>query len=326
MGWVDVLEREVTMPSELPLDCARIEADSILLLDGGLDVLRVEAVNAHFATCSSCAAFFRDLRRLLVDEAGGAGEVDFSGAGFTPTNFGALAARLEGADLRRLGRLLYEVLKAEFLYDYGDNVEPADEPIDDPLAERRRGAELVEELRDWEDGTEVEGVDLRAVARHFVRPPVDTDRLDALILGMRAVRSYDPPLAAKADYYIGLAHIKARRADEAVAALEPLRRGADAALARLAQITLAVIRGMLQGAPAASVAALRSCLVGDAFDGVVHFNLAQACFEAAGERVDAEVLEQVVSARRLAPGLVERQLSVSSARRFRHALMRAESN
>lgn len=312
------------MAADLPLDCARIEADSILLLDGGLDALRVDAVNAHFAACPNCAAFFRDLRRLLVAEAGGSGEVDFSTVGFTPTNFGALAARLEDADLRALGHLLYEVLKAEFLYDYGDNVEPADEPIDDPLAERRRGAELVEELRDWVDGSEVEGVDLREVARHFAGPTIDTDRLDALIVGMQAVRRYDPPLAAKADYYIGLAHIKARRADEAVAVLEPLRRGADAALARLAQITLAVIPGMLRAAPAASVAALRGCLVGDAFDGLVHFNLAQACFEAAGERVDAEVLDHVGQARVLAPGLVERQLSVPSARRLRHALKRAE--
>lgn len=313
------------MALDAGLDCARIEADSILLLDGGLDALRVEAVHAHFAVCPRCAAFFRDLRHLLVREVDATGSVDFSAVDFAPTDFGALAARLEGADLRDLGRLLYEILKAEFLYDYGDNVEPADEPIEDPIAERRRGVELVEELRDWVDGSQVEGVDLREVARHFARPAVDTDRLDALIRGMRAVGRYQPGLAAKAEYYVGLAHIKAKRADAAVAALSPLRGGSDAGLARLAQITLAVIPGMLRGAPADSVEALGHCLCGDAFDGLVHFNLAQARFEAAGERVDAGVLEHVAQARTLAPGLVERQLSVPSARRLRRALSEAEA-
>lgn len=302
------------------LDCARIEADSILLLDGGLDALRLAEVHAHFAACPRCAGFFGDLRRILVEEAstepGGATRA-FS---LPSTDFGALAARIEGADLRRIGHLLYEVLKAEFLYDYGDNVEPADEPISDPGAERVRGAALVEELRDWVDGDEVGGVDLREVARRFRPPTVDIDRLGALIDGMQAVSRFDPALAAKAAYYVGLAHIKARRAGEATRVLEPLAKGADPVLGRLARITLAVVPGMLGGAPAESVVRLSACLEGDGFDGLVRFNLAQACFEAAGGVLDAATLAHLDAARSLAAELVDRQLQTPSARALRLAL------
>lgn len=305
-----------------PLDCNRIEADAVLLLDGGLDALRVDAVHAHFAACPRCAAFFRDLRAVLVLEAEGDFRAPFDAAdvAFPRADFDALAARLELADVRALGRLLYEVLKAEFLYDYGDNVEAADEPIEDPMAERQRGAELVEELRDWVDGSRVGDVDLREVARHFERASVDTDRLDTLIRGMGAVRRYAPDLSAKADYYVALAHIKARRPDAAEAALRPLVAGTDAALARLAAITLAVIPGMLRGEAGRSVELLEGCLCGDPYDPIVRFNLAQAVFEAAGGRLTAEVDVHLAAARTQAPGLVERQLAVPSARRLRLAL------
>jgi hypothetical protein len=117
-----VVEADV---SALALDCARIEADSILLLDGGLDALRIAEVHGHFATCMRCARFFGDLRRILVEEVTTDRDGEAPAFSFPSTDFGALAARIEGADLRRIGRLLYEVLKAEFLYDYGENVEPA---------------------------------------------------------------------------------------------------------------------------------------------------------------------------------------------------------
>lgn len=305
--------------SDAGSECGRIEADLILLLDGGLDVLRVGEVNAHFSECARCAAFYRDLRRALVDEAPVNPGLDIDRQGFPRTDFDALAARLEAADLRALGRLLYEVLKAEFLFDYGDNVEPEDEPIADPAAERLRGAEMVEDLRDWVDGNVVEGVDLREMARRFETPHVDMDRIERLIDGMRAVARYDSALAAKADFYIGLAHIKARRPAQATAALEPLTRGGDPSLARLARITVAVLPGMLEGRPDASVMALRACLQGDALDGLVHFNLAQALFEQGGQ-VDAEVRTHLDAARKVDPELVERQLSVPSARRLRLAL------
>lgn len=312
--------------SALALDCARIEADSILLLDGGLDALRIAEVHGHFATCMRCARFFGDLRRILVEEVTTDRDGEAPAFSFPSTDFGALAARIEGADLRRIGRLLYEVLKAEFLYDYGENVEPADEPIADPTAERERGAALVEELRDWVDGDEVEGVDLREVARRFRPPSVDMDRLASLIDGMQAVGRFDPELSTKAAYYVGLAHIKARRAREASFVLEPLAAGTDPVLGRLARITLAVIPGMLEGAPAASVLRLTACLEGDGFDGLVRFNLAQACFEAAGGRIDAATIVHLDAARALAPDLVERQLLTPSARSLRHALRNARTH
>jgi len=308
---------------KVELDCARIEADSILLLDGGLDALRLAEVHAHFAACARCAGFFGDLRRILVEEVFAAPFGPTRAFSLPLTDFGALAARIEGADLRRVGHLLYEVLKAEFLYDYGENVEPADEPISDPGAERVRGAALVEELRDWLDGDEVGGVDLRDVARRFRPPTVDIDRLGALIDGMQAVSRFDPALAAKAAYYVGLAHIKARRAGDAKRVLEPLTTGADPVLGRLARITLAVVPGMLEGAPAESVVRLSACLEGDGFDGLIHFNLAQACFEAAGGILDAATLEHLGAARGLASDLVDRQLQTPSARALRRALRSA---
>ncbi len=301
-------------------DCHRIEADSILLLDGGLDALRLAEVHEHFAACPRCAQFFGDLRRMLVEDT--VLDRAESGGGLVcpRVDFAALAARIEGADLQRIGRLLYEILKAEFLYDYGDDVEPADEPISDPGAERARGAALVEELRDWVDGDEVAGVDLREAAKRFRSPTVDMDRLAALIDGMQAVERYDAALAPKAAYYVGLAHIKARRSREAVVVLEPLASGSDAALGRLARITLAVLPGMLDGNPAGSIAQLSGCLEGDAFDGLVRFNLAQACFEAAGGRLDEATESNLAAARELAPELVERQLQTPSARPLRLAL------
>lgn len=309
-----------TVQTGLQTECRHIEADLILLLDGGLDVLRVEEVNRHFAGCRRCTAFYEGLRSALVDDAPAEFDAAFGGLSFPRTDFDALSSRIETADLKALGRLLYEVLKAEFLFDYGDNVAVDEEPIADPIAERLRGVALVEDLRDWVDGNVVDGVDLREVARELAPPPVDHDRLDRLIAGMRAVGRYDPALSPKASHYIALAHIKARRAEPALHELAGLVSGPDPVLAGIASILRATIPGMLQGRPAESVAALGQCFRGDGFDGVVHFNLAQAHFEAAGERVTPEVRSHIDAARAMMPDAVDRQLATRSMRKLRLAL------
>lgn len=306
--------------------CARIEADLILLLEGALDALRAEEVNAHLATCRRCAALIRDLRRVLVDIAPKEDDrgVPNVGAFSARSDFGPLADRMERADLGALGRLLYEILKAEFLYDYGDNVEAEAEPIADPAAERARGAALVEDLRDWVDGDRLGEVDLREVAREIgpraERLDEPEPRLDRLIAGMRAVARYDAALTEKARHYVALAHIKARRPEAALAELDALIAGRDAGLARIASIARAVVPGMLQADPQASVAALEACLCGDPFDGIVHFNLVQAHFEAAGERLTDAALAHWAAARAAIPELVERQLAAPSLKRLRQAL------
>jgi hypothetical protein len=196
-----------------------------------------------------------------------------------------------------LGRLLYEMLKAEFLYDYGENVEPADEPIADPTAEReRRGGELVEELRDWVDGVEVAGVDLREVARRF-RPAdsVDMDRLASLIrrdAGRRPVSSRRSPPRPRttSDWRTSKRDAPGwHRSFWRTAA----GAGTDPGLGRLAQHHVGRdSRDARAGRrrTRSSVLRLTACLEGDGFDGLVRLQPGAGLrFEAAGERIDSGV-------------------------------------
>jgi hypothetical protein len=314
---------ETTGPS-----CEEVEADVIALLDGALDALRADAVHGHFRACPACARFYQSLRSQLVlhrwaheaafdlDDAEGCRPADVP-------DFDALSRRLRGADLATLGALLYEVLKAEFLYDYGDDVEVDEEPIFDPAAERRRASGIVGEMRDWYDADEVEGVDLGDLARRLETPSVDRDRLAELVEGMAAVARLAPGLAAKAAFYQGLAFVKA--GDEARAADrfdEVARRGAPE-LARSARICRATLPAIVGGRPAEAIPALEACLEGDAADAVVHFNLCQAHFEAAGQRPTEAVRHHADAARALNPALVEHQLALPRQRALRRALAHA---
>ena len=312
------------------VDCARIEADLILLLDGGLDRLRGQPVNAHLQSCTACADFFRRLRGRLVE---GFSELPDSGPEDWPKAsplepspvFTRLAARMRRAELAELGKLLYEILKAEFLYDYGDGVEAASDPIDDPAGERRRAAAMVNELREWVDDDRIDGVDLRAIGRHFSLPVVDCGRLDELIGGMSAVARLNPMESDNAAYYRALAHIKARRPGEAELELLPLCQSDHGRLGRYATITLATLPALLLDRPLESIPRLEACLIGDDLDALVHFNLAKAHFLAADELCTASTYHHLSAARSAAPELVESQIGRASERGLRLAALAYEA-
>ena len=304
-------------------DCQIVQRDVVSLLDGELRGLRSDEVRAHFGVCEPCERFYSALRRQLVlhEWARAApfdlDEVDLCVPDDVP-DYGALAHRVRSADLGQVGRLLYEILKAEFLFDYGDGVEAAAEPIGDPRAERQRGAEIVEELRDWHDGDEVQGVDLAGVAAQLEVPGVDADRLGALIRGMAVVATAEPELVPAARYYQGLAHMKARHEADARAIFSTLAAQRASPLARPAAVTLATLPLLMGRPPEQAIEGLRACLAGDGLDAIVYFNLAKALFlrdaVLAGE--GASALERALD---LDPEMVRAQLERSSEAALRRA-------
>jgi len=294
------------------------------LLDGELDAIRVAQISAHFQTCSACARFYQSLREQLVmhewaeDEAFDLDEAEDCLPEDIP-DYAGLAERLRDADLDGLGRVLYEILKAEFLFDYGDGIAAAEEPIDDPRAERRRGADLVDELREWHDADEVGGVDLVEIARRLHPPTFDDDRLDQLVAGMAAVALLNPSMALPATYYQALAHVKAGREVAATERLKVVLAAGPTPLSRAARIAVATLPALLGGRPQESIRALEGCLEGDAHDPIVHYNLAKAHFIRAGGRLDADGLRHLEAARAASPELVDRQISLPSERPLRLA-------
>ncbi len=312
------------------LTCAHVSADLVRLLDGELDAIRVAQISAHFQRCASCARFYQSLREQLVlhewavDEAFELDEAEDCLPGDIP-DYQGLADRLRDADLAGLGRVLYEILKAEFLFDYGDGIAAARQPIDDPRAERRRGVDLVDELRDWHDADEVAGVDLVEIARRFRPPTVDDDRLDQLVAGMGAVGQLNPEMALPATYYQALAHVKAGREAAATERLQTILAAGSSPLERAARIALATLPALLGGRPQESIPTLEACLVGDAHDPIVHYNLAKAHFIRAGGRLDADGLRHLEAARQANPELVQRQISLRSERPLRRAWQAALS-
>lgn len=306
------------------LSCREISDDMIRLLDGELDAIRVAEISAHFRHCDACARFYQSLREQLVlhqwadDEAFDLDEAEAAGAGEAPV-YDGLAERLRGADLADLGRVLYEILKAEFLFDYGDGIEVAEEPIDDPRAERARGSDMVEEIRDWHDADEVGGVDLAEIARRMRPPGVDDDRLDQLVAGMQVVAALAPGLGLAATYYQGLAHVKAGREGAAAERMGRIVAAGPSPLLRASRIALATLPALLGGRPDESIPALEACLVGDAHDPIVRYNLAKAHFIRAGGRLDDEGRAHLRRAWRENRALVERQLGLPSERPLREA-------
>lgn len=304
------------------MDCARIADDLVRLLDNALDGLRVEAVNGHFRECAGCAAFYQSLREQMVLHQWAAGDAfEYDGevlAGDLP-DYDALTARVNDADLGTLGRLLFEILKAEFLYDYGDGLEAAEAPIADPRAERHRGADIVEELRDWHDADEVGGVDLLDVAERMRPPGFADDRLDSLIRGMDAVAHLSPALDLPARFYQAIAHVKAGREPEASALLDRVVAEGPPQLAWPARVCLATLPVLLGGRPQDSIDALESCLAVREADAVVHYNLAKALLvrdHALGEAGRAHLSR----ARTLDGAFVARQLDRPSERALRAAI------
>ena len=314
-------------------DCRGIERDLHLLLDGELDGFGAESVHAHLTGCERCTLLFEVVRQNVVAHAWAQqGPHSFEFDDIDPDDvesiltadlpdFDALSDRLRTADLASVGTLLYEVLKAEFLYDYGDDLEADEAPIDDPRAERARGTDMVEELRDWYDDDEVDGVDLRAVGARFEPPPIDHTRLDRFIAAMDVVRRLARDLADKAAYYQAVAHVKARRPEEAERQLRALAEGcADPTLARFSRISLGALAIDQLNRPADAVTWLEASLAGDAFDAIVLFNLAKARWLVAGEHLTDDVSELIARARALDADLVDRHLRRPRERALRTAL------
>ncbi len=315
------------MPSTpRPLTCDAVEAQLSALLDGALSGVAAEAVNAHFRRCTACARFYQSLREQLIlhrwaaDEVFDLDEFDDCRPGDIP-DYGALADRLRVADLEQLGRLLYEILKAEFVHDYGDDLEVSQAPITDPSRERRRGADLVDELRDWHDADEVDGIDLREVKADLAPQSAGADdRLAALIRGMQVVQRAAPPLRFQALYYQALGHYKAGRLTQAEAAFAEIAAQGAPALARLAEVSLASLPVEVGHRVAEALPKLEAALRGDALDALVWFNLAKGRFLAAGAAVTPEVARALAEARQRDPQLVARQLSRASERALRQAV------
>lgn len=305
-------------------DCVQVSDDLMRLLDGELDAVGVEALNAHFRGCAGCSRFYQSLREQLVlhqwAEADGFDLDDAEDClpGDIP-DYRDLADRLRDADLGGLGRLLYEILKAEFLFDYGDGIAAAEAPIDDPHAERRRGADMVDELRDWHDADEVDGVDLLEVARRLHPPSMNDDRLSQLVAGMGVVARLAPDLRLAATYYQALAHVKGGREAAATERLRVIVDVGASPLLRSAQVALATLPALLGGRPAESIAALEACLVGDAVDPIVRYNLAKAHFIRAGGRLDAEGAQHLEAARSAAGPIIDHQLALPSEGPLREA-------
>ena len=304
------------------MDCAAIADDLVRLLDDDLEGLRVEAVNAHFRECDSCSAFYQSLReQMVLHQWAGAGAFEYDDDGVLPgdlPDYDAVCARVRDADLGTLARLLFEILKAEFLYDYGDGLEAAEAPIADPRAERDRGHDIVEELRDWHDADEVAGVDLRDVDRRFDPPTFDDDRLVSLVAGMDVVAALSPALDLPARFYQAIAHVKASRQPEAAALLDRIVDEGPPALAHPARVCLATLPVLLGGDPQDSIDALRECLRRHEPDAVVHYNLAKAFFVRDG-RLDSDARSHLERARALDREFVERQLGRPSERGLRAA-------
>ncbi len=305
------------------LSCAEISDDMIRLLDGELDAIRVAEISTHFRACDGCAGFYASLREQLVlhqwadDEAFDLDEAE--GYADEIPDYDGLAERLRAADLHDLGRALYEILKAEFLFDYGDGIAVDEEPIDDPRAERARGSDLVEEIRDWHDADEVDGVDLVEIARRMRPPSVDDDRLDQLVAGMAAVAELAPSLALAATYYQGLAHVKAGREAAAAERMAHIVEAGPSPLLRASRIALATLPALLGGRPDESIPALEACLIGDAHDPIVRYNLAKAHFIRAGGQLDVIGRGHLEQAWQENTALVERQLGLPSERPLRDA-------
>ncbi len=306
------------------MDCAQIADDLVLLLDDALDAWRADSVNAHFRECPQCSDFYRALREQMVLHRWAA-EPDFAwDEAHLPDDvpdYGALSARLTQADLGSLGRVLFEILKAEFLHDYGDGLEASETPIEDPRAQRGRGADLVEELRGWHDADQVDGVDLDEVARRLSPPGVDEDRLGALVAGMEVVARLSPTLVQQARFYEAIAHVKAGREPDASALLRQIVAEAPPPLAWPARICLATLPALIGGRPEESIDALEACLGERPDDAVVHYNLANARFVRDGA-LDAEARRHLERARALDPSFVMRQLARPSER----ALLRASES
>ncbi|MCA9528343.1 MAG: zf-HC2 domain-containing protein [Myxococcales bacterium] len=316
------------MPGKSTLRCEDVADDLVLLLDGALSAWRAEAVNGHLRGCRRCSRFYSSLRAQLVlhqwaaDEAFEFDDADACRPEDLP-DFARLSARLQVADMARLGQLLYAILKAEFLHDHGAGLAAQQAPIADPRAERRRGADLVDELRDWHDADQVDGVDLRDVARRIAPRPAEEDRLEALIQGMAVVARLAPELADAARYYQAIAHVKAGRSREAVGLLEAVVAGGSP-LVRIARICLATLPAMMENRPDDSIAALEACLAGDATDAIVLFNLAKAHFLQAGGQLTPAVVDHVARARGVDPAMVAAQLGQAGEAGLREALAAAD--
>ncbi|MEZ4470931.1 MAG: zf-HC2 domain-containing protein [bacterium] len=307
------------------LGCDDVADDLVLLLDGALSAWRAEEVNGHLRRCRRCSRFYSSLREQLVLHQWAADATfEFDDAeACRPEDlpdFARLSARLQVADMARLGQLLYAILKAEFLHDHGAGLAAQQAPIADPRAERQRGADLVDELRDWHDADQVDGVDLRDVARRIAPRPGPEDRLEALIQGMAVVARLAPELADAARYYQAIAHVKAGRSREAVGLLEQVVAGGAAPLVRIARICLATLPAMMENRPEDSIAALEACLAGDATDAIVHYNLAKARFLQAGGQVTDRVRAHLADARQVDAAMVERQLAQPGEEGLRDAV------
>jgi hypothetical protein len=308
-------------------DCDRAQGDLVALLDGEIGALEAATVRAHLSGCAACSQLYELLRSQILSHAWASeAEFDLDDADVErlgadePDGYGALRDRLRGADVGALGTLLYEILKAEFLHDYGDNVEAEEAPIADPAGERGRGSEMVAEMRDWYDRDDVDGVDLGEVARRLGPGAATARRLDVFIEGMEAVSRLSPGRADAAAYYQALAHIKARRADEAEALLRRVTEGPSPVLARYARISLAGIAILLREDPGAAIPVLERCLGGDAIDAIVEFNLAKAFFLEAGRVADDRVRIHLERARVIDGGMVARQLARADEAVFARAV------
>ena len=303
------------------MDCAAIANDLVGLLDDTTDALSAEAVNAHFRECRSCRAFYQSLREQMVLHqwaASDAFEYDDAVLPGDVPDYDAITARVRDADLGTLGRVLFEILKAEFLYDYGDGLEAAEAPIEDPRAERHRGAGIVDELRDWHDADEVEVVDLLDVAHQLDPPTLADDRLDSLIRGMDAVARLSPALDLPARFYQAIAHVKAGREPDARASLVRVAAEGPPALARPARVCLATLPVLLGDRPQESIDALEACLAAHEEDAVAHYNLAKAFYLRDAE-LGGDARRHLDRARRLDPDFVARQLDRPSERGLRRA-------
>lgn len=290
------------------------------LLDGELTAWQSDAVHQHLAGCARCSRFYASLRRQIVLHRWAADDPFAFDDPCLPEDipdYAALTARLNTADLSDLGRALYEVVKAEFLDTYGDGLAATEAPIKDPGAGRARGAEMVEELRDWHDADSIDGVDLADVARQL--GDRDADRLAALHRGMNTVMELAPPLAHAARYYQAIAFVKASQAEPAAHLLSMIIADGPPPLARIARICLATLPALLDGQPDASIAALEACLVGDPSDAVVLYNLAKAYLMRDGAATEA-VRDALARARQVDERTVEAALASPGEAALREAL------
>ena len=305
-----------------PMTCEAVSEALMGLLDGTLTAWEVDTVHLHLAGCAKCNRYYTSLREQLVlhrwavDDPFSFDDDDACLPEDIP-DFAALTARLNSAELSDLGRALYEVVKAEFLDTYGDGLAAREAPISDPRAERARGASMVDELRDWHDADSVDGVDLVDVAQQLDSHEVD--RFAALHRGMRAVIELSAPLAHAARYYQAIAFIKASQPDPAEVLLRRIVTDDPPGLARIAGIVLATLPALLRDDPGASIEALRGCLLGDAMDAMVLFNLAKAHLQRDGSAT-AAVRDAIARARQIDARMVDAQLASQRESALREAI------